>query len=236
MYTPWPTKGRSMSEFSCFNCKNVILWYSYLLVFSRILTDFKVTITKLQVSIAVKVNIAVWYFTAQYASISKLISIFLHCLKYRGNSYMFRPSFWSSSGWKPSHKLQCFDVLLTVHFSIFILVIDQLDAQNQGSGNTYGTLETMTLARHMHYIYATAVMNMVTFTTLWLFSNRSTHRRSCFQMNKCTSSRSTIIMNSSPKKIWTNIILCLTSFIQILHVITHLTPNPQSHAFQPVLS
>jgi len=30
--------------------------------------------------------------------------------------------------------------------------------------------------------------------------------------------------------------LCLTSFIQILHVISHLTFNPQSHAFQPVLS
>jgi len=28
----------------------------------------------------------------------------------------------------------------------------------------------------------------------------------------------------------------LASFIQILYVITHLTPNPQSHAFQPVLS
>ena len=55
-------------------------------------------------------------------------------------------------------------------------------------------------------------------------------------MNECTSSRSTIIMNSSPNNIWTSIILCLTSFIHILHVITHLTPNPQSHAFQPVLS
>ena len=28
----------------------------------------------------------------------------------------------------------------------------------------------------------------------------------------------------------------LTSFIQILHVVIHLMPNPQSHAFQPVLS
>jgi len=150
---------------------------------------------------------------------------------------MFQPSFWSSSGRKPSHnKLQYFYVLLTVHFSIFISVINHLDAQNQGSGNTYGTLKTMTLARHMHYIYLTADMNKVTMTTLWLFSSRSTHRPSCFHMNKCTSSRSTIIMNSSPNNIWTSIILCLTSFIQILQAITYLTPNPQSHAFQPVLS
>ena len=45
-----------------------------------------------------------------------------------------------------------------------------------------------------------------------------------------------VIMNSSPNNIPTNIILCLTSFIQILQVITHLTPNPQFHAFHPVLS
>ena len=43
-------------------------------------------------------------------------------------------------------------------------------------------------------------------------------------------------IQSSPNKIWMSIILCLTSFILILHVITHLTPNPQSHAFQTVLS
>ena len=76
------------------------------------------------------------------------------------------------------------------------------------------------------YIYLTAVMNMVTLTTLWLFSSRSTHQPFCFHMNKCTSSRSIIIMNSSPNNFWTSIILCLTPFIQILHVITHLTPNP----------
>jgi len=102
--------------------------------------------------------------------------------------------------------------------------------------STYGTLKTMTLARHMHYMYLTADMNMATLTTLWLFSSRSTHRPFCFHMNKCTSSRSTIIMNSSPNNFWTSINLYLTSFIQILHVITHLAPNPQSHAFQPVLS
>jgi len=95
--------------------------------------------------------------------------------------------------------------------------------------------KTMTLARHMHYAYFTADMNMVTLMTLWLVSSRLTHQPFCFHMNKCTSSRSTIIMNSSPN-IWTSKILCLTSFIQILHVITHLTPNPQSYAFQPVLS
>ena len=96
--------------------------------------------------------------------------------------------------------------------------------------------KTMTLARHMHYIYFTADMNMVTLTTLWLLSSRSTHPPFCFHINKCTSSRPTIIMNSSPNNIWTSIILCLTSFIQILHVITHLKPNPQSHAFQTVRS
>ena len=72
----------------------------------------------------------------------------------------------------------------------------------------------------------TADMNMVSLTTLWLFSSRSTHHHSCFHMNKCTSNRSTVIMNSSTNNIWTSIILCLTSFIQILHFITHLTPNP----------
>ena len=38
-----------------------------------------------------------------------------------------------------------------------------------------------------------------------------------------------------PNKIWTSIFLYLTSFIQILNAITQLKPNPQSHAFQPVL-
>ena len=58
----------------------------------------------------------------------------------------------------------------------------------------------------------------------------------CFHMNKCTFSRYTILLNLSPNNIRTNTIPCLTSFIQILHVITHLTPNPQFHAFHPVLS
>jgi len=102
--------------------------------------------------------------------------------------------------------------------------------------NTHGTLRTMTLTQHMHYIYLTADMNMVTLTTLWLFSSRSTYPPFCFHMNKCTSSHSTIIVNSSPNNIWISIILCLTSYIQILHVITHLMPHPQSHAFQPVFS
>ena len=38
--------------------------------------------------------------------------------------------------------------------------------QNQDSENTYATLKTMTLARHMHYIYLTADMNVLTLTTL----------------------------------------------------------------------
>ena len=62
------------------------------------------------------------------------------------------------------------------------------------------------------------------------------HKPSSFHMNRCTSSRSTIIMNSSLNNIPIKIMLCLASFIQILHVITHLTPKPQSHAFHPVLS
>jgi hypothetical protein len=37
---------------------------------------------------------------------------------------------------------------------------------NQDSGNTYGTLKIMTLAQHMHYLYLTADMNMVTLMTL----------------------------------------------------------------------
>jgi len=94
----------------------------------------------------------------------------------------------------------------------------------------------MTLARHMHYIYLTADMNMVTLMTLWLFSSRSTHRPFCFHMNKCTSSCSTKIVNSSPNNIWTSVVLCLTSFIHILHVVAYLTRTAQSHAFRPVLS
>jgi len=42
------------------------------------------------------------------------------------------------------------------------------------SGNTYGTLKTMTLARHMHYIYLTADMNIVTLTTLTLLKEINT--------------------------------------------------------------
>ena len=34
------------------------------------------------------------------------------------------------------------------------------------SGSTYGTLKTMALARHMHYIHLTADMIMVTLTAL----------------------------------------------------------------------
>jgi len=41
-----------------------------------------------------------------------------------------------------------------------------VETQNKDSGNTYGTLKTMTLTRHAHYIYLTAGMNMVTLTTL----------------------------------------------------------------------
>ena len=50
----------------------------------------------------------------------------------------------------------------------------------------------------MHCIYLTADMNVVTLTTLWLVSSRSTHRPFCFHMDKCTAIRSTVIMNSSP--------------------------------------
>ena len=38
--------------------------------------------------------------------------------------------------------------------------------QNFDSVDTYGTLKTMTLARHMHYIHLTADMYMVTLTKL----------------------------------------------------------------------
>jgi len=42
----------------------------------------------------------------------------------------------------------------------------QVATKNQDSGNTYGTLKTMTLARHMHYIYLIADINMVTLMKL----------------------------------------------------------------------
>jgi len=41
----------------------------------------------------------------------------------------------------------------------------KIESLNQDSGNTHVTLKTMTLARHMHYIYLTADMIMVTLTT-----------------------------------------------------------------------
>jgi len=43
-----------------------------------------------------------------------------------------------------------------------------------------------------------------------------------FHTSTCTCIHSTIIMNSSPNNIWTSVILHLNSFIQILHIITHL--------------
>jgi len=132
------------------------------------------------------------------------------------------------------HNLYCHYITSDIYFCMMDWFQSEKCCQTYEKQHKLWRL--LTLTGHMHYIYLTADMNMVTMTTLWLFSSRSTHRNLCFQTNKCTSSRSTIIMNSSPNNIWTSTILCLTSFIQILHVITHLTPNSQSHAFQRVLS
>ena len=64
----------------------------------------------------------------------------------------------------------------------------------------------------MHYIYCRHEY-CNNDETLWLFSSRSAHRPFCFHMNKCTSSRSTIIMNSFPNNIWKSIILCCGKFV-----------------------
>jgi hypothetical protein len=64
----------------------------------------------------------------------------------------------------------------------------------------------------MHYIYCRHEY-CNNDETLWLFSSRSAHRPFCFHMNKCTSSRSTIIMNSFPNNIWNSIILCCGKFV-----------------------